>query len=794
MDIINSYSSKENHIQHLEKVVQESLDALELCAYFEKRQSPLNQFSSREEIFDNAVATLQKVFPIKFYGVYLVEENNLDLYLAQSSSNSSSSYLQQNLESFIDNGTVAWTLRENRTVVSFSFDHKYVVLLHALDTNQKTHGLTAFFLERHTTAITSWNSILLTIMMRSTAYAYENFTLYKQLDNQNNRLNGTIEQLNTEIVKKEQVEKQLRDSETIYRNIFENTGNATIIISHDGNILLANSQFISFSEHSKEELENGKNIFDFFPQENHVQSIKKILSDPSHQPRGRAREYLFQGKEQRERFVLLYIHSLGIDNKYIVSFSDISKIKQAEQELNFQAYHDTLTHLPNRAHLEERLSQAIKKSYLQSNYNYALLFVDIDRLKIINDTMGHPAGDTMIQQAAHRLQRCVRDVDTVARFGGDEFVVLLEGVHTTQECEIVLQRIYREFYYPLEILGRELMITLSVGIYVGNHELLPSEEVIRCADLAMYQAKQQGRNKYLYHDERESKQEENKLYIENELSKAIQSEEIFLNYQPILNLQNGAIYGLEVLTRWKHPERGVISPGRFIPIAENTGLMIPLGRKILEMAFARFHDWLKAYPQLKDIFLCLNLSVNQLLHSDIVEDIRNIADRTGMPLDNIHLEITESVFIDEAKYASSVINQFKNKGVHISIDDFGTGYSSLRYLDQFAIDLIKIDKELVQKITTQETSKYIVESMLSLNEKLSIQVVAEGIEDEEQLGTLQGMHCHLGQGFLFSKPMPAEEIEPYFAQDLTNCLNYDPFLRQCKYSTDQPPAPSPTPS
>jgi len=794
MDIINSYSSQENHIQHLEKVVQESLDALELCAYFEKRQSPLNQFTSREELFDNAIATLQKVFPIQFYGIYLVDENGLDLYLAQCNSEEYSSYLQQNLESFIDNGTVAWALRENRTVLSFSFDHKYEVLLHALDTNKKTHGLIACFLEKNTTAITSWNSILLTILMRSTAYAYENFTLYKQLDNQNETLNKTISQLNSEIEKKEQVEEQLRNSEIIYRNIFENTGNATIIINREGNILLANSQFIAFSEYSKDDLENRKSIFDFFPQENHVQALEEILSDPSHQPQEQSREYLFRDKQELERFVLLYVHPLGIENKYIVSFSDISKIKQAEQELNFQAYHDSLTQLPNRALLEDRLSQAIKKSYLQANYNYALLFIDIDRLKIVNDTMGHSAGDTMIQQAAHRLQRCVRDVDTVARFGGDEFVILLEGVHTAQECEIVVQRIYREFSSPLEILDREVMITLSIGIYVGTHELLPSEEVIRCADLVMYQAKQQGRNKYLYHNELESKQEENKLYIENELSKAIQSEEIFLNYQPILDLRNGAIYGLEVLTRWEHPEWGVIPPGTFIPIAENTGLMVPLGRKILEMAFARFHDWITVNPEMNDIFLCLNLSVNQLLHSDIVSDIRHIADRTGMPLENIHLEITESVFIDEAKYATSVINQFKDKGVHISIDDFGTGYSSLRYLDQFAIDLIKIDKELVQKISTQETSKYIVESMLSLNEKLGIQVVAEGIEDEEQLRTLQGMNCHLGQGFLFSQPMHAEEIEQYFAEGLTRCLNYDPFLRQFTCSTDQPSASSPGPS
>ena len=774
MDSTSPYSSKESHIQHMENVVQESLDALELCAYFEKRQSPLNKFNKREDLFDNAVATLQKVVPILFYGIYLVDENGLDLSLAWYSPKEYQTYLEENLEHFIDNGTVALAMRENRTVVSFSSDHNYEVLLHALDTNQKTHGLIACFLQKQTTAITSWNSILLTILMRSTAYAYENFTLYKQVDEQNEKLSESISQLNSEIEKKEQMEDQLRQSEIIYRNIFENTGNATIIVDQNGQILLSNSQFLTLSGYTREELENTMSVLDFFPSSDHSHNIQELFPDSESRAQSREQEFLFQDKEGIERYVLLSIHNLGIENKYILSFSDISKIKQAEKELNFQAYHDNLTKLPNRSLLEERLGHAIKKSCIQNNFNYALLFIDIDRLKIINDTMGHSAGDHMIQQAGEKLQRCVRDVDTVARFGGDEFVILLEGIHTSNECEIVVNRIYREFHSPLLVMDKELLITLSIGLYVGTQEFLPTEEVIRCADLAMYRAKQQGRNKYLYHNENVNKQEENKLHIENELSKAIQTDEIFLNYQPIINLQTGKLYGLEVLTRWEHKDMGLISPGTFISIAEDTGLMVPLGKKVLHLAFNQFRNWLDTVPEVQNLFLCLNLSVHQLLHSNIVADILEISQQSGMPLQNIHLEITESVFIDEAMYASSIIDRFKDKGIHVSIDDFGTGYSSLRYLDQFHIDLIKIDKELVQKITTQGTSMYIVESMLTLNEKLGIQVVAEGIEEEEQLKTLQNMNCHLGQGFLFSWPLGPEEIEHYFSQGFSCCLSYDP--------------------
>lgn len=775
MDTISSYSSKDNHIQHLEKVVQESLDALEICAFFEKRQNPLNKFSSHEELFDNAVATLQKVLPIIFYGAYLVDEQSMDLYLAHCTSQNCSDYIQQNFEHLIENGTIAWAMRENRTVVSFSYDHKYDVILHALETNQKVHGIFCFFLEKNSAVISSWNSVLFTIIMRSTAYALENFNLYKQLDNQNELLNETVGQLNSEIKQKENVENQLRESEIIYRNIFENTGNATVIIDKEGNILLSNSQFVTFSGYDREDLEHKTNISHFFPQNDRNQDMMELLNNLPYGSQNHAQEFLFQDSEGQERFVLLYIHPLGIDNKYILSFSDISKIKQAEKELNFQAFHDTLTTLPNRAFLEERMKQAIKKSYLETNFNYAILFIDIDRLKIINDTMGHHAGDTMIKQTAERLQKCVRDVDTVARFGGDEFVILLEGIHNARECEIVLQRIYREFHSPLTIFDNEMMITLSIGIYLGENQLQDSEEIIRCGDLAMYQAKKLGRNMYVYYNEQECRREENNLCIENELSKAIQSEdEIFLNYQPIINLYSGQIYGLEVLARWQHPRWGIFSPGKFIPIAEETGLMVPLGKKILKMAFSQFCTWLETYPDLQNTFLCLNLSVKQLLHSNIIEDIYEAAEQTGMPLENIHLEITESVFIDETNYASAIIHEFKKNGIHISIDDFGTGYSSLRYLDQFAIDLIKIDKELVQKIATQDTSLYIVESLLSLNQRLGIHVVAEGIEDVNQLRLLQQMGCHLGQGFMFSRPMDPADLEKHFQQNINHCLLYDP--------------------
>lgn len=759
MEQIRPYTSSEQHIQHLENIVRDSLDALELCAFFEDTQSPLNNFKTREEIFHNAVAGIEKIVPILFYGVYLLDDQGLDLNLFLCRPETYQDYVQKNLEYSIDNGTVALAMRENRTVVTSSNDYSYDILLHAMNTNKKTHGLFVCFLKKHTTVINVLNSILLTVVMRSTAYAFENFELYTKVDQQNEKLNQVIGQLKKEMDQKEKIEQELRRSEIVYRNVFENTGNPTIILDKNGLIILSNTQFIAFSKYKREDLINKKNLQEFIPKEEDWNTLKDMFSNTSISLQERGQEFIFYDRENKKSFVLLHVYPLGIDGNYIVSFSDITKIKKAEKKLNFQAYHDTLTRLPNRAFLEDRLNQAIKKSYLEPDFNYALLFIDIDRLKIINDTMGHAAGDELIKKTAEKLGRCVRDVDTVSRFGGDEFVILLEGLNQVQDCDLVVQRIYNEFVQPINIQEKEQIVTLSMGIYIGTNELLPSEKVIQAADIAMYRAKSQGRNSLVYYSEQEGSEQEIKLELEGELSKAIHKEEIFLHYQPIINLTNNQIYGLEALVRWKHPKLGFISPGKFIPIAEETGLIVPLGKKIFQLAFAQFRNWLDKYPWIENIFLCLNLSVKQLINSDILEDIMIMAKHTGMPLENLHLEITESVFIEDDGYACQLIQELKELGISISIDDFGTGYSSLRYLDRFSIDIIKIDKELIQKIDLQETSLHIIESMMSLSKKLYLNVVAEGIEKASQLECLKKLQCHLGQGFLFAKPMSSEKIE-----------------------------------
>ncbi len=749
-----------NRIHYLENVVRSTQDVLEFCAYFEDYQSPLKRYEDREDILSSAIDNLKRFISIQSYAYYLVDEDSYDLVPFRFYPYEHKHYISDNVENLIENGTVSWAMRENRAVISFSYDFTYDVLLHSMKTYSKCHGILICFLERHSMSMNSLNSILLTIIMKSATYAFENFNLYNTLDQKNEELNKTVKQLHHEINQRKMVEEELRRSEITYRNIFENTGNPTVIVDSSGLIHLANTQFAVFSKYAKEDVIKRKQISQFLFQQDHGPEIIEQINNPEKKEEHSAVECTFLDKDNSKKTVLVHLFPLGWELHHVISLSDISKIKEAEAELNYQAYHDSLTGLANRAFLEEKLSQLLKRSILNQTFCYAVLFLDVDRLKIINDTMGHDAGDEMIIQVGNKLVRCIRDVDTLARFGGDEFVIILERIQDFRSCETVVQRILQEFEQPIYIYDEEMFVTMSIGVLIGSDEYTDTEEVIRLADLSMYQAKKLGRNRSVVYS-KHLEESTSKFKLEQELQKAIQKDEIYINYQPIFNLSDESLYGLEVLARWQHPELGQIPPGDFIPLAEETGLIMSLGKRVLYNAFLQFKKWSQDYLVLKDIYLCINLSVKQLLSHNFINEFKEVADEVGMDFENLHLEITESVFIDDNSQACQVINQLRELGIKISIDDFGTGYSSLKYLNQYSIDLIKLDKELIQEICEQDKSFNIIESMLLLTDKLNIKVIAEGIEQKNQLTMLKDMKCHLGQGFFFAKPQSFESIEAY---------------------------------
>ena len=747
-----------NKLRRLEDIAQRSQEALELCASIGDYQTAVNKFKNRKDIYERSVQGLRQILPIAFYAFFSTDDPQYDLILEHCDDGEKESYIIDSVDFLIEKGIVAQAFREKRTLISKTHDQKHPLLIHTLATTSRIYGIFFCFLNETSFDLNIVEKIT-TIIIKSTCYALENFELYQLIDKKNLELTEKNIRLSKEMQKKEAIQAKLEKSEIIYRNTFENTGNPTIITDFGGLITHSNSQFLSFSGFNKADLINHKNICDFIISDGHSNFSRLLQESNRDFLNNSSSEYIFETGPLEQKAVFLKISPLGMDNQYIISLTDVTTLKNVEKQLQYQAFHDPLTNLPNRMLFLDRLKQAIRKKNRQSQYKYAVLFIDLDRFKSINDTLGHEAGDQLLIQTGQKIYRCVRKLDTVARFGGDEFVVLLEDIRNNKICEMVSQRIVREFQDPMNVNGQDIYITISMGILFCDDKQIEEADAIRLADISMYEAKKKGRNKVVYFHEIEDKEIERKLHLEHQLQQAIQKGEIFVQYQPLVNLTTDRPYGLETLVRWNHPEMGIILPDAFIPIAEESGLIIPLGQKILQIAFQDFANWIIQFPLARELYLSINLSVKQMLQSDVVEDITKAAIEFKIPFKNINLEITENIFIDEIERAAKTIQHLKKIGISISINNFGTGYCSLKYLKQFAIDLVKIDKFLINNIVKDETHLHIVASMLNLCKKLELDVLAEGIENAEQLKKLKKLHCRLGQGYYFSPPLDKMAIE-----------------------------------
>ena len=434
---------------------------------------------------------------------------------------------------------------------------------------------------------------------------------------------------------------------------------------------------------------------------------------------------------------------------------DITEQKQVEEKIRHMAHHDALTQLPNRVLLHDRIGQAIAQAR-RNNEALALLFIDLDRFKTVNDSLGHQVGDRLLQAVAGRLTACTRASDTVARIGGDEFVILLGELDRPEAARHVAQKVLDALSEPVTLDGHELKVTPSIGICAYPHDGEDVETLMRNADTAMYHAKQMGRNNYQFFTQAMNDAAQQRLLLENDLRYAIDRGEFILHYQPQLDLKTGAIVGFEALVRWRHPQRGMVGPSEFIPAAEETGLIGPIGEWVLREACSQARVWQKAeYPQLQ---VAVNCSAQQFQHEGFVETVARILRETGMPALRLELEITESVIIHHSEEVNARFQALEDMGVRISIDDFGTGYSSLSYLKRLAIHQLKIDQSFVRDISSDPDDAAIVSAIIAIAHSLDLDVLAEGVETAEQLAFLRSLGCDTAQGYLFSKPLPAEEF------------------------------------
>ena len=456
--------------------------------------------------------------------------------------------------------------------------------------------------------------------------------------------------------------------------------------------------------------------------------------------------------------VTLVRDEAGKPQYYLAQLQDITERKQMEQELAHQALHDSLTGLPNRALLTDRLVQGLAGTRRRGS-QLGVIFLNVDHFKVVNDSLGHTRADDLLRRAADRVAAVIRPSDTVARFGGDEFVVVCDDV-SVQETEHIAERVLEALSQPCLIGNQEINVTASLGIAIADDEATP-ESLLRDSDAAMYLAKARGRGRIELFDEVLRSNAERRMATASALRRALEREEFTVHYQPVVDLSTGAMVSAEALLRWEHADRGLISPDEFIPLAEETGLIIPIGTWVLEQACRQLVGWQRTEPSMS---VAVNLSVLQIAAPDIAGLVADVIRRTQTRPEGLCLELTESVFMEDADYFGKTLASLKTLGVQLSIDDFGTGYSSLSYLKRFPVDAVKVDRSFVEGLGTDPHDSALVAAILSMADALGLSVTAEGVENQDQLATLKRLHCQRAQGFYLARPMPAAEMNRLVAE------------------------------
>ena len=442
------------------------------------------------------------------------------------------------------------------------------------------------------------------------------------------------------------------------------------------------------------------------------------------------------------------------------SMTDITSRKEVEEQLVHAALHDSLTGLPNRALFVDRLRVAINQAKRRSDYIFAVLFLDLDRFKTINDSLGHPVGDQLLISIAHRLESLLRPSDRVARLGGDEFAILTDDLEDVSDATRVAERLLHELEIPYGLQGNEVYSSASIGITTSLSAYDDPQDMLRDADTAMYRAKSLGRSRYQLFDPDMHLRAVEQLALETDLRRALERQEFLVHYQPIVKLSDGGIEGFEALVRWQHPERGLLHPEDFVPLAEETGLILQIGRHVLESACEQVADWQQRLRGSRPLpTISVNVSGREFLQQDLVDRVQDVLNRSSLSPGSLRLEITESMIMDNADAAIDKLKQLRELMVQLHLDDFGTGYSSLSYLHRLPTDTLKIDRSFVSKVDSQGQGTEIISTIVALARKLGMDVSAEGLETRQQVDRVRSLACDFGQGYYFSEPLDAANAE-----------------------------------
>ena len=459
-----------------------------------------------------------------------------------------------------------------------------------------------------------------------------------------------------------------------------------------------------------------------------------------------------------ERSRIIYDET-GTANRRDGIISDVTERKRIESKLNYEARHDSLTHLPNRAAMLERIEQALQRSRINQDRQFAVLFIDLDRFKIVNDSLGHVIGDELLVAVANTLSKCCREQDLVARLGGDEFTILLTRIKSKAEADAIARRIKKKLSAPFHLQGNTVFTSASIGIVIGDRNYCSSTEILRDADLAMYRAKSLGKARHETFSAEMYAETKELLEIENDLRHAVVQNEFVLHYQPIVSFETNRLYGFEALLRWNHPRKGLVYPDQFIHIAEETGLIVDIGKWVLTEACRQMYLWHNKYPQAADLSISVNIASQQIRDSSFLDILDTTILKTQLLGTSLHLEITESTLMDYKPQTIDLFKQIRQRGIKLNIDDFGTGYSCLQYLNRFPINVLKIDRSFIKGMLDERENFEIVKTIIALARTLKLEIIAEGIENLKHLKILSSLDCQLGQGYLFSKPVDRKSAE-----------------------------------
>lgn len=573
-----------------------------------------------------------------------------------------------------------------------------------------------------------------------------------------------VEELSHYLAEQERTRLAIQKSEEKFRNAFDHASIGMALVSMSGGIMKVNRAFAKLLGFTQSELLS-RDFTSLLPEDEvdlHKRELTRLFYGAVQSTQIEQRVF---HKNQEIIWVLwnasINLGDLDEEAHYIFQFQDITDKKRAEERIVHDALHDGLTGLPNRMLFVDRLQVAFRRAQRGFNINFAVCYLDFDRFKLVNDSYGHAAGDKLLVEMAARLKSLLRTSDTVARLGGDEFAVLIEEIVELDEIVPTLERIQEEIAKPFEIDSKPVYSTVSIGVAPWTRQYERPDVLLRDADTALYQAKRAGRNRYEFFSEEMHASTVQHLQNETDLRDAVAYNQFRAFYQPIVHIETGVLAGFEALIRWDHPRRGLVSPAEFIPVAEESDLIFPIGEWMLRESCRQLAAWRVTHPSARDIWMSVNVSAKQFMHVDLVSLVRDVLAESGLPPGLLKLELTETAMAENLDHVVSIMHRLKEIGVRLSIDDFGTGYSSLSSLHKLPLDSLKIDRAFVVQMNSDGESDDIIRTIISLARSLNLEVIAEGLETPEQLEHLRLLKCQLGQGYYFSRPLDAADAENF---------------------------------